>query len=64
MYREQTGVRCLFQDHILCIDISQIVECFGAAFCNFDSAPKVYTHPWLRVVHVGISVIFNGRCHT
>jgi len=21
-------------------------------------------HHWLRVVHVGISVIFNGRCHT
>jgi len=22
------------------------------------------THPWLGVVHIGISVIFDGRCHT
>jgi len=27
-------------------------------------ALKSNTHPWLRVAHVGISVIFNGRCHT
>jgi len=22
------------------------------------------THPWLGIVHVGISAIFDGRCHT
>ena len=26
-------------------------------------ALKSTTHPWLRVVHVGISVVFGG-CHT
>jgi len=25
---------------------------------------KSNTHPWLSVVRVGISAIFNGRCHT
>jgi len=38
---------------------------FGAAFCDLTLALKSNAHPWLRVVqHVGISVIFNGRCHT
>jgi len=27
-------------------------------------ALKSNTHPWLRVVHIGISVIFNSRCDT
>jgi len=30
----------------------------------FYSGPKSNNHPWLRVVHVGISAIFNGRCYT
>jgi len=38
-------------------DITKIAQCFGAAFCDFDPGLKSNIHPWLRVVHVGVSVI-------
>jgi len=43
--------------HILYIVLGQLSAILTLALMS-------NAHHWLRVVHVGISVIFNGRCHT
>jgi len=42
--------------HKMCDVLSQLFEIFSRALTST-------TQPWLRVVHVRISVIFNGRYH-
>ena len=42
----------------------KLYNVLGQLSAILTRALKSNTHPWLRVVHVGISVIFNGRCHT
>jgi len=42
----------------------KLYNVFGQPSAILARALKSNTHPWLTVVHVGIPVIFNGRCHT
>jgi len=42
----------------------KLCSILGQLSAILTQALKSTTHPWLRDVYVGISVIFNGRCHT
>jgi len=42
--------------HNMCDVLSQVFEILSRALNSNN-------HPWLTVVHVAISVIFNGRYH-
>jgi len=41
----------------------KLYNVLGQLSAILTRALKSNTHPWLRV-HVGISVIFSGGCHT
>jgi len=57
------GQGVLFQDHIVQMTSDKLYNVLGQLSAIFTRALKSNTHLWLRVVHVGISVILNGRCH-
>jgi len=57
------GQGVLFQDYIVQMTADKLYNVLGQLSAIFTRALKSNTHLWLRVVHVGISVILNGRCH-
>ena len=42
----------------------KLYNVLGQLSAIFTRVLTFNTHPWLGVEHVGISVIFDGRCHT
>jgi len=42
----------------------KLYNVLGQLSAILTRALKSNNHPRLRVVHIGKSVIFNGRCHT
>jgi len=42
----------------------KLYNVLGRLSAILTRALKSNTHSWLRVEHVGIYVIFDGRCHT
>jgi len=50
--------------YIVQMTYDKLHNVFGKLSAILTRALKSTTHLWLRVVHVGISVIFNVTCHT
>jgi len=50
--------------YIVQMTYDKLCSILGQLSAILTQALKSTTHPWLRDVYVGISVIFNGRCHT
>jgi len=49
--------------YIVQMTYDKLYNVLGQLSTILTRALKSTTHPWLSIVHVGISVIFNGRCH-
>jgi len=50
--------------YIVQMTYHKLYNILGQLSAIFTLALKSNNHLWLRVVHVEISVIFNGRCYT
>jgi len=63
-YRDNEPFVKTKRPYIVQVTYHKLYNILGKLSAIFTLALKSNTHPWLRVVHVGISVILNGRCHT